>query len=370
MQRKELARSGRAAGPRTPSYPTYTAPVQSNPTDSYESYKTEQKTRTMPVRGKGMMLGKKSKTTNAFEQIRGELGPEHELTPPPAAQSIAPVAAVAASTQVSDREAVHFTIVESISARVSREGSLESFKVNGELQLRITDPALTQIKVTLAVGDVHGAQLLANPKVDKALFKNHKVIQTAQSGQGFPANQSIGIMKWKPTPKVENISDPPITFTVWVNDAGGNTWNITVEYEWGGGDPLRDVLVSIPYATSEPAVSSFDAVYEVSGDSVDWTIGSVDEENSSGSFEFEAQASDDSEFFPMTVNFSKTNPFVEVDVSFDMLPSHSMLLLLILIRSLPLHLSRRVKTSTSRRRYGLLQTTTRLSSRIDCVMNY
>jgi hypothetical protein len=268
----------------------------------------------MPVRGKGMLLGKKSKTTNAFEQIRGELGPEAELSPPPVPQYAVSVAPTAASTQSSDREPVHLTIQESISARVSREGSLESFEVKGDLQLRISDPSLTQVKLKLVVGEIHGAQLMAHPKVDKTLFKNQKVIQIAQAGQGFPANQSIGVMRWKLQPKVENISEPPITFTVWVNDAGGNTWNITVEYEWAGGDPLRDVLVSIPYATSEPAVSSFDAVYEVSGDSIDWTIGSVDEENSSGSFEFEAQASDDSEFFPMIVNFSKTRAFVDIDV--------------------------------------------------------
>lgn len=121
-------------------------------------------------------------------------------------------------------------------------------------------------------------------------------------------------MRWKVSPKVADIEDLPITFTVWVNDAGGNTWNITVEYEWTGGDPLKDVVVTIPYQTSEPSVSSFDAIYEVSGDSIDWTIGNVDEDTPSGSFEFEAQASDDAEFFPMTVQFNKTKPFVELDV--------------------------------------------------------
>ena len=122
-------------------------------------------------------------------------------------------------------------------------------------------------------------------------------------------------MRWKLTPKVSDVDDPPINFTVWVNDAGGNTWNITVEYEWTGGDPLKDVSVAIPYSTSEPTVSSFDAVYEVSGDSIDWTIGAIDDSNPNGSFEFEAQASDESDFFPMQVNFAKTRPFVDIDVS-------------------------------------------------------
>jgi hypothetical protein len=266
-----------------------------------------------------MQLGKKSKTTNAFEQIKGELGPEAEMSAPlvPQASAVAsPTTATPARTSVSDREPVHITIAEAISAKVSRDGSIDSFEVNGELQLRITDASLTQVKLNLAVGDNRGARLMVHPKVDKTLFKNQNVIQIAQAGQGFPANQSIQVMRWKLAPKASDIDDAPITFNVWVNDAGGNTWNITVEYEWTGGDPLKDVMITIPYSTSEPAVSSFDAVYEVSGDSIDWTIGTVDEENSSGSFEFEAQASDDSDFFPMLAHFSKTKPFVDVDVNF------------------------------------------------------
>jgi hypothetical protein len=57
-----------------------------------------------------------------------------------------------------------------------------------------------------------------------------------------------------------------------------------------------------------------DAVYEVTGDSLDWNIGPVDVDNASGSFEFEAQADDEAEFFPMGVRFQMSRPFVEVDV--------------------------------------------------------
>ena len=156
--------------------------------------------------------------------------------------------------------------------------------------------------------------MLSHPKVDRALFKDQKVIQNAQAGQGFPKNQSIGVVKWKYSLKSGASPDPPISFTVWVSEAGTNTWNITVEYEWAGGDPLRDVTVSIPYATTEPSIASFDAIYEVSGDSIDWTIGAIDGDNANGTFEFEAQAKDESEFFPMSVSFTKTRPFVDIDV--------------------------------------------------------
>jgi len=114
--------------------------------------------------------------------------------------------------------------------------------------------------------------------------------------------------------KPDDITDPPIKFTVWTSELATNNYSITVEYELTGSDPLKDVVVVIPYATSEPSVASFDAVYEVSGDSIDWTIGDVDESNGSGSFEFEAQGSSESEFFPMQIRFSKSTPWVDIDV--------------------------------------------------------
>ena len=42
MQRKEAARTGRAA-PRTPSYPVYTPPTRPSVPDTYDSYEAEKK---------------------------------------------------------------------------------------------------------------------------------------------------------------------------------------------------------------------------------------------------------------------------------------------------------------------------------------
>lgn len=312
-----------SGGPRTPTYPTYTPPANNVP-DTYNEYKNEQQNKSKPlaIRGKGMQLGKKTKTGSAFDQIRSELGPEAEASTPlvgapaaPAAKAAAP-AAVARTSLQSDREPIHVVINETIQAKLSREGSLDTLSVKGDLQLRISDTSLTQVRLNLANGDTRGATLSSHPKVDKAAFKNQNVIQISDSGRGFPANQNIAVMRWKLDPK-GNLPDLPITFTVWVNESGGGSWNITVEYEWTGPDALKDVRITLPYSSSEPSVSSHEAVYEVAGDSLEWNIGMVNDDNSSGSFEFEATAGDDSEFFPMQVHFSRTMPFVEVDVSLD-----------------------------------------------------
>lgn len=286
-----------------------------NTDNSLPGYEAEKKKASKPLAlgKKGMQLGKKNKTNNMFDQVAGDLPPESEpLVTSPKTAAPAPTSARQSTTL--DREAVHITTSENISAQFDREGLLKSFEVKGELQLKINDPSFTQVKLDLIAGQTRGAQLITHPKVDKAAFKNSKTIQLADATKGFPSNMGIGVMKWKLAPKADDISDPPITFRVWVEDSG-KMFNITVEYELTGGDSLKDVSVTIPYQTDEPNVSSFDAVYEVSGDSLEWNIGAVDEENSSGSFEFEAQADSEAEFFPMRVHFSKSTPFVDVGVS-------------------------------------------------------
>lgn len=307
---------GSSGSGRTPQYPTFTPSAPAAVPDTYDSYEAEQKKASKPLAlgKKGMQLGKKSKTSNIFEQVAGDMPAESEplVSSPKTAAPAAPASARQSTSY--DREAVHITTNESISARFDREGLLKTFEVKGELQLKITDPAFTQVKLELQAGETHGAQLITHPKVDKAAFRSSKTIQLADTSKGFPSNMGIGVMKWKLAPKPDEVSDPPITFRVWVEESGG-MFNITVEYELTGSDSLKDVSVTIPYQTDEPNVSSFDAVYEVSGDSLEWNIGAVDDSNSSGSFEFEAQADTEAEFFPMRVRFNKSAPFVDVSVS-------------------------------------------------------
>lgn len=340
MQRREQARSGRQM-PRQPAYPTYTPPVQAATVDPMDSYAAE-KNRSIkcvmqdvmsfsltdsifrpsaPI-GKGMQLGKKSRTNNIFEQVKSDLGPDQaDATSPLVGAAAAPQPATKSSARTSmtgDREAVHVTVAESISAKLSREGSLESFEVRGSLQLQITDAALTQIKLDMTTDDSKSAQWSTHPKVDKPLFLKNKLVQLKDTSRGFPKNTKLEVLRWTHSAKTGATQDLPLTLTAWVNQSSDDNYSVTVEYELTGNDSLRDVAVTIPYSTSEPAVSSFDAVYEVSGDSLEWNIGAIDSDNSSGSFEFEAQADDDSSFFPMSIRFSKSKPFIEVDVCGDL----------------------------------------------------
>ncbi|OTB05017.1 hypothetical protein M426DRAFT_320337 [Hypoxylon sp. CI-4A] len=318
LQRKESARTGRPGAPRTPVYPTYTPPTRPSPVDTYDTYEAEKNKSHKPtvMKGKGMQLGKKSKTTDMFERVRGDMGAEVDESPlvPAAPTPVAEPAAPRISSTL-DRDAIHITLNEAITAKLSREGSLNSLTVSGDLSLRISDPSLTKVKLHLAANASHGAQFRTHPNVDRGLFTSSKTIQMSNAARGFPVNNAVGVLRWRATPKTDDTSALPISFTVWVNKGSGGNYTMTVEYELTGGDTLKDVAVVIPYATSEPSVSSFDATYEVTGDSLEWTIGTISDDNPNGSFEFDAQADDENEFFPMQVRFSKTTPFIDVDVT-------------------------------------------------------
>ncbi|WPH03488.1 Hypothetical protein R9X50_00636800 [Acrodontium crateriforme] len=328
MQRKEMSRASRGvggggmgSGSRVPNYPTYTptpaAPTMTESYDSYNAAKNQSFSKPLASRSKGMLLGKKKNTDTMFQAVTGDMPEDAEANAPlagvptPAAKQVA-----AAPVTSPGQEGINVTIAESISAQLTREGALSSFEVKGDLQLRINDPSLTQVELHLEVGDTHGAQLNSHPKVDKAQFKSNNILRLADTSKGFPANNNIQVMRWRLAAKPEDIEDPPIKFTVWTSETDSpDTFSVTVEYETAANaDSLEDVTVVIPCAAGEPNVGSFDAVYEVSGDSLDWTVGSV-APGDSGSFEFEAPASSEADFFPMHVRFSKSRPWVDIDVS-------------------------------------------------------
>ncbi|KAG8528833.1 uncharacterized protein KY384_006522 [Bacidia gigantensis] len=327
LQRKEMSRSGKGAVPRAPSYPTYTPPTRTPTHSTYDSYEAEKSKsfKTAVSKGKGMQLGKKSKTTDMFERVKGDLGASAEDNAPlvPAQQSTtSEKAAVGRTSASTDRDAIQVIIGEAISAKFDKEGAMSSFNVKGDLTLRISDSSLAKVKLALVANPTHNAQFKTHPKVDRSQFASSKNIQLKDQSTGFPSDTPVGVLRWSASAPVgaDASSFAPITFNVWIQKGSDDNYSITIDYELNGSDALRDVVMTIPYRTSEPAVSSFDAIYEVSGDSLEWTVGNVDEANSNGSFEFEAQAEDEGEFFPINVQFSKSKPFVDVDVGLPQLP--------------------------------------------------
>lgn len=268
-----------------------------------------------------MQLGKKSKTGNTFrDELDAAAAEAAPLVPTPTAA----VAPAHAGLSASSHDSIHLMVNEKLSARLTREGQVEGFEVKGDLKLRVTDGSVSQVKIHLDCGDLRGAQLSTAPKVDKAAFKDDKVLRLADASKGFPVNTTIQVMRWLLPSKAVEQSELPIKLTAWVNEDSSGSYSVTLEYEVTGGDMLENVSVTIPFEGDEPSVGSSDANFEVEDNMLVWHIGDIAEE-ATGSFDFEIQASSDAELFPMDVKFTKTRPFVDIDVSEALLSFHNIL---------------------------------------------
>ncbi|KAF3929538.1 hypothetical protein ABW19_dt0204551 [Dactylella cylindrospora] len=326
LQRKEMAKSGRPSGlgntPRSSGFSSYQPVTQASPaaTSTYDSYEAE-RNKTLKAaapKGKGMQLGRKSNTSSMFDRVRADLGPEAttESSSLISNQAPAPVEASPRVSLQSTRDGVSIAIVETLSAELTREGGLKSFEVKGDMQLRVTDPSLAKIKLDTIADASDGTQFRTHPNVDRNLFTSSKVLQLKDPSKPFPSNgQALPVLRWRLAAKPGDDHLLPLTFAIWVNHGGGDNYTITVEYELQAiRESLNNVTVSIPYAGSEPQVSSFDADFTINDAEVVWRIGTINEDTASGSFEFEATADSESDFFPMSVSFSKATPFVKVDI--------------------------------------------------------
>ena len=266
-----------------------------------------------------MQLGKK-KAGGAFDKLRQELGPEVEESAPlmsstPTHHDVASPPRQSFST---DHNPITVLISEVIEAAITKDGSVKSYEIKGDLALRITDSSLSKVRLDVAIEDPHGAVFKTHPNVDKAQFNSSKAIQPKVLNKPFPANgQALEVLRWRHASKGDvDAADLPISFTVWFNRGSGSEYTLTVEYELQNpDDELRDMIVSIPFVTAEPTITSVDEVYEVNGDTIDWSIPRIGRDNASGAFEMEGVADDEGELFPMSIKFAKETPVINVDVS-------------------------------------------------------
>ncbi|KAK6332038.1 hypothetical protein TWF718_002576 [Orbilia javanica] len=324
LQRKEAQKSGRPTGlgntPRSSGYPSYQPVTQASPaaTSTYDSYEAEKNKafKSAAPKGKGMQLGRKSNTSSMFDRVKADLGPEAETASLISHQAPAPVEASPRASMQSGSDGISIAIKETISAELTKDGDLKSFEVKGDMMLRVNDASLAKIKIDTVADASDGTQFRTHPNVDRALFANSNTLQLKDPSKPFPSNgQALPVLRWRLVGKASDDHLLPIKFTIWVNRGSGDNYTITAEYEVQSQEPLNDVVVTIPYAGAEPNVSSFDADYTISGSELIWRIGTVDADNGSGSLEFEAEADDESNFFPMSVSFSKSKPFVNVDAT-------------------------------------------------------
>ncbi|CAG8647558.1 12369_t:CDS:10, partial [Acaulospora morrowiae] len=254
---------------------------------------------------KGMQLGKKQKGDVLFEAVKSEDGLEE------------PIEKVnTRGTSSIPMESVHISITEKISLQVNRDGGLENLEVKGDMELTISDPNMTRIKISVRAVDDGTLQLKTHPNVDKKLFSTDGIIALKNPGRGFPVNQPLVVLRWRYITKDETAI--PLSINCWPSPAGDGTIDVNIEYELESENKeFKEVVISIPLPSSgNPVVSDVDGHYEISRQprALEWQLPIIDSSNKQGSLEFNIAGDDVNVFFPVSVSFKSEKLICDIEV--------------------------------------------------------
>ncbi|KAI9445377.1 hypothetical protein H4582DRAFT_2117694 [Lactarius indigo] len=265
-------------------------------------------------KGSGMKLGsKKIKQAELLDALGGSALLSEDISTPPTPSASTPeptiVKDIRSSLPTVTPESVHITTKENITLSLSREGGIESLELKGDMNLNVTDPSLSRIKLLLLPApSVFGPELQfkQHPNVAKLAVNKERIIALKDSSRGFPVNQSLAVLKWRYTGKDESYI--PLSINCWPTPSNDGTCDVNIEYELENENvSLYDLTISIPLpAGSYPTVAPQSGEWQLnpSGHHLDWTIPLVNADDRSGALEFSVSGSDVNAFFPVRVSFA------------------------------------------------------------------
>ena len=95
-----------------------------------------------------------------------------------------------------------------MSAKTNRDGGLEALEVQGQLNLYITDTAMSRLQLRLNYDDSDGTQFKTHPNVDRNLFKDQHKIGLRDPSRPFQLNQQMCVLRWRLQSKPDSIQLP------------------------------------------------------------------------------------------------------------------------------------------------------------------
>ncbi|QPG75774.1 hypothetical protein FOA43_003135 [Brettanomyces nanus] len=221
-------------------------------------------------------------------------------------------AVTAAKSQIANNGILIITN-EKFSAQITRDGSITSSEVKGDLQIRInnTDYAHAKLQLSLNKPDDVNTQFKTHPNIDKALFHSTSEIGMKDPSRAFPSNdQTLGVLRWKSVPK-SSVGDAnlliPIMLTTWVNNNNDGTIGLTFEYENLSFKFIDELTIVIPVVNATIDSSDYDNVtLEFGDDGLHVKLTGLTE-NQEGSLTITCKDVDDEEaLFPMELAFDVT----------------------------------------------------------------
>ena len=210
---------------------------------------------------------------------------------------------------------------EKLAVSLKRDGGVNSMEVNGSLQLTVNDGNFGKAIVPLKLGKNPGFQFKTHPKISKQLFADSAALGLTDPSKPFPVSQLLNVVKWR----LQTTDDAlvPLAITCWPSETGGDSFEVTLEYEMTQELELHDVIISIPIpADVQHQVTSAEvgqASYSRREAALQWSIPMI--ESGSGTIEFQVTGATPDAIFPIAVSFTSRKTVRPLPSVFDPPPS-------------------------------------------------
>ncbi|EAS04835.1 adaptor complexes medium subunit family protein (macronuclear) [Tetrahymena thermophila SB210] len=209
---------------------------------------------------------------------------------------------------------VDIEIIEKMSCQMTRDGTLNSLDINGEVFLQFYDPSKARIAIQFEYENLKLKTLKPHVNLNKQLWTDKKQIALKNIETAFPVNTRIPSVKYGYNST--NTADLPFTLTCWFND-GQVALEVEFNTDQNRFEKLEKIEISFSYPSKEkPDVSSSEnAEYEVnSSNSVfKYIIPSLSASNATSNIQisFSSSLAED-DIFPFDVNFTLPYTFYQI----------------------------------------------------------
>lgn len=211
---------------------------------------------------------------------------------------------------------IMLVVAEAISAKLSRDGMVESLEIKGSLTLTATNDEAALCSVQLALGANEHFTFNTHPKINKQLYDRSGLLQLKDITKGFPSQRPVGILRWTHASTSDELV--PLKINCWPEEESRGQMNVSIEYTMTQKIALHNVRIKIPLASNDaPSIVSIDGNFKhnASTQEIVWLIDLIDPSNATGSLEFNISQKSADAFFPISVSFVSQQLFCHVEVA-------------------------------------------------------
>lgn len=263
------------------------------------------------VAKKGMQLGKK-KTEGGLEKEKATAGlGQEELRKEILKQE---------KTEVKSEEfnplkkALEILIEEKFNCSMTKEGTLNSLEIVGDVMLVFRDKSKCKCRIQLEHEKNKQILVKPHPSLNRNAWNDQNIIELKDINESFAVNEQIPTIKYKLSSKEINIV--PFVFTYWLSSSV-----LTMEIEFNSSQDRFEiienliVLMNFPVKESPQIKECTNSEFNLnkSKNVLEWNISNLSKQNSNSTIEIVFSSSIlDEELFPLNVIFGTNYTYYHI----------------------------------------------------------